>query len=189
MSSKKQKLQTLEDRITGEEMNNEEVEDEKEQDDEEGAEDAENKGEQDDGDQGEENEDGGEDAGDEPGEEEEEDDDEKEREKEEIARRERKKRVAALKKRPSLWEGFSDKQELFRPEYRLDENDQAKKKMWELMETYLPRDKLSIQQSIVKHIEYTLSTTRFDVNAHYLFQGAALSIRDRLLEQWNDTHL
>ena len=51
---------------------------------------------------------------------------------------------------------------------------------------YLPKDKINIQKSIVKHIEYILATTRFDVNSHYLFQGIALSVRDRLLEQWND---
>ena len=95
----------------------------------------------------------------------------------------------SLKRRKSLYEGFDEKQELFRPEFRFDENDKTKEKMWELMDTYLPRDKINIQKSIVKHIEYTLATTRFDVNSHYLFQGTALSVRDRLLEQWNDTQL
>ena len=97
--------------------------------------------------------------------------------------------LVSLKRRKSLYEGFDEKQELFRPEFRFDENDQTKEKMWELMDTYLPRDKINIQKSIVKHIEYTLATTRFDVNSHYLFQGTALSVRDRLLEQWNDTQL
>ena len=97
--------------------------------------------------------------------------------------------LVSLKRRKSLYEGFDEKQELFRPEFRFDEKDQTKEKMWELMDTYLPRDKINIQKSIVKHIEYTLATTRFDVNSHYLFQGTALSVRDRLLEQWNDTQL
>ena len=97
--------------------------------------------------------------------------------------------LVSLKRKKSLYEGFDEKQDLFRPEFRFDENDQTKEKMWELMDTYLPRDKINIQKSIVKHIEYTLATTRFDVNAHYLFQGTALSVRDRLLEQWNDTQL
>jgi starch phosphorylase len=57
------------------------------------------------------------------------------------------------------------------------------------MDAYLPRDKLSIQKSIVQHIEYTLASTRFDINEGYIFQGTALSVRDRLLEQWNDTQL
>ena len=97
--------------------------------------------------------------------------------------------LASLKRRKSLYEGFDETQELFRPEYRFANDDPVKEKMWELMDTYLPRDKLNIQKSIVKHIEYTLSRTRFDINSQYFFQGTALSVRDRLLEQWNDTQL
>ena len=77
--------------------------------------------------------------------------------------------LISVKRRKSLYEGFDEKQELFRPEFRFDEKDQTKEKMWELMDTYLPRDKINIQKSIVKHIEYTLATTRFNVDAHYLF--------------------
>ena len=95
----------------------------------------------------------------------------------------------SLKRRKSLYEGFDENQRLFRPEYRFENDSPAKEKMWALMDTYLPRDKLNIQKSIVKHIEYTLSKTRFDVNSQYFFQGTALSVRDRLLEQWNDTQL
>ena len=97
--------------------------------------------------------------------------------------------LISIKRRKSLYEGFDEKQELFRPEFRFDETDKSKEIMWGLMGTYLPRDKINIQKSIVKHIEYTLATTRFNVDAHYLFQGTALSVRDRLLEQWNDTQL
>ena len=97
--------------------------------------------------------------------------------------------IISIKRRKSLYEGFDEKQELFRPEFRFDETDKSKEIMWGLMDTYLPRDKINIQKSIVKHIEYTLATTRFNVDAHYLFQGTALSVRDRLLEQWNDTQL
>ena len=96
---------------------------------------------------------------------------------------------SSIKRRKSLYEGFDEKQDLFRPEYRFDVQDPLKEKMWALMDTYLKRDKLSIQKSIVQHIEYTLSKTRFDVNSQYLFQGTALSVRDRLLEQWNDTQI
>ena len=95
----------------------------------------------------------------------------------------------SLKRRKSLYEGFDENQRLYRPEYRFVNDSPAKEKMWALMDTYLPRDKLNIQKSIVKHIEYTLSKTRFDVNSQYFFQGTALSVRDRLLEQWNDTQL
>ena len=95
----------------------------------------------------------------------------------------------SLKRRKSLYEGFDENQKFFRPEYRFANDDPSKQKMWALMDTYLPRDKLNIQKSIVKHIEYTLSKTRFDINSQYFFQGTALSVRDRLLEQWNDTQL
>ena len=57
------------------------------------------------------------------------------------------------------------------------------------MDAYLPRDPKSIQKSIVTHIEYTLARTRFDLDKHELYQGAALSVRDRLLEAWNDTQV
>ena len=99
------------------------------------------------------------------------------------------KKGGSIKRRKSLYEGFDENQSLFRPEYRFNNDDPVKEKMWALMDTYLPRDKLNIQKSIVKHIEYTLSKTRFDVNSQYFFQGTALSVRDRLLEQWNDTQL
>ena len=95
----------------------------------------------------------------------------------------------SLKRRKSLYQDFDEKQQLFRPEYRLNSKDESKTKMWELMDVYLPRDRLSIQKSIVNHIEYTLSTPRFDINEGYIFQGTALSVRDRLLEAWNDTQL
>mgnify|MGYP002624558788 CR=1 FL=1 len=96
---------------------------------------------------------------------------------------------ASVKRRKSLYDGFEKNQDLFRPEYRFNNNDPMKEKMWALMDTYLKRDILSVQKSIVQHIEYTLSKTRFDINSQYLFQGTALSVRDRLLEQWNDTQI
>ena len=96
---------------------------------------------------------------------------------------------ASIKRRKSLYDGFEKNQDLFRPEYRFNNNDPMKEKMWSLMDTYLKRDVLSVQKSIVQHIEYTLSKTRFEINSQYLFQGTALSVRDRLLEQWNDTQI
>ena len=116
-------------------------------------------------------------------------------EKEEVKEKEKPKKKTkkysrpALKRRKSLYEGFDEKQELFRPEYKFEGKDPVKEKMWELMDAYLPRDTLSIQRSIVNHIEYTLARTRFQIDDDYMFQGTALSVRDRLLEQWNDTQM
>ena len=96
--------------------------------------------------------------------------------------------TSSIKRKKNLYECFKENQDLYRPEYRLND-DPSKEKMWALMDTYLKRDVLSVQKSIVQHIEFTLSKTRFDINPQYLFQGTALSVRDRLLEQWNDTQL
>ena len=93
------------------------------------------------------------------------------------------------KRRISLCGNFDEKQQLFKPEYRFNFNDDSKEKMWNLMDKYLPRDITSIKKSIVKHIEYTLAKTKIDVNKQYVYQGTSLSVRDRLLEQWNDTQL
>ena len=96
---------------------------------------------------------------------------------------------SSIKRRKSLYDGFEKGQDLFRQEYRFKNDDPVKEKMWALNDTYLKREKLIVQKSIVLHIEYTLSKTRFDIISQYLFQGTALSVRDRLLEQWNDTKI
>ena len=124
-----------------------------------------------------------------------EEDDQEEEEEVEIIEDKKEKKLKgnkkgnSIKRRKSLYEGYDENQILFRPEFRFANNDPTKEKMWAIMDTYLPRDKLNIQKSIVQHIEYTLSKTRFNINSQYFFQGTALSVRDRLLEQWNDTQL
>jgi len=55
------------------------------------------------------------------------------------------------------------------------------------MGSYLGSDQRSIQRSIVNHVEYTLARTRFNFDNFGCYQGASMSIRDRLIEQWNDT--
>ena len=56
------------------------------------------------------------------------------------------------------------------------------------MQTYQGRDIKSIQRSIVNHVEYTLAMTRFNFSDFGCYQAAAFSLRDRLLESWNDTN-
>ena len=58
-----------------------------------------------------------------------------------------------------------------------------------LMDTYTKNDVLSIEQSIAQHVEYTLarSRTAFDGQEAYLATG--YSLRDRLIEAWNDTNV
>ena len=92
-------------------------------------------------------------------------------------------------KKNQIYNDYDEKLKLLNPKYKNYINNVEKNKIWEIMDKNLQRDKQSIQESIVKHIEYTLAVSRFDINKEYIFQGTALSVRDRLLEQWNDTQL
>jgi len=56
------------------------------------------------------------------------------------------------------------------------------------MSSYIGSDERSIQRSIVNHVEYTLAKTRFNFDNSSCYQAAAYSIRDRLIEAWNDTN-
>lgn len=38
------------------------------------------------------------------------------------------------------------------------------------------------------HVEYTLARTRFDFKESHCYQAVAHSVRDRLIESFNDTH-
>ncbi|GMH36665.1 hypothetical protein BSKO_04538 [Bryopsis sp. KO-2023] len=59
--------------------------------------------------------------------------------------------------------------------------------LYTLMDTYIRNDVLSIQQSIVNHAEYTLARSRFNFDDFEAYQATAYSLRDRLIEAWNDT--
>jgi len=39
----------------------------------------------------------------------------------------------------------------------------------------------------VSHIEYTMARSRYRFDDFECYQATALSLRDRLVEQWNDT--
>lgn len=54
-------------------------------------------------------------------------------------------------------------------------------------DTYRKNDVLSVQESIVNHVEYTLARTRHQFDDFECYQAAAYSLRDRLIEMWNDT--
>lgn len=75
---------------------------------------------------------------------------------------------------------------LFRPEFG-KEAKVGQEKLWELMNSYQGSDKRSIQRSIVNHVEFTLARTRFNFDDFGAYQASAFSIRDRLIEAWNDT--
>lgn len=55
------------------------------------------------------------------------------------------------------------------------------------MSQYLARDVPAIQKQIVNHVEYTLARTRYNMDSFGAYQATARSVRDRLVESWNDT--
>eukprot|EP01053_Blabericola_migrator_P008903 Blabericola_migrator_1__8902@NODE_470_length_8219_cov_188_607581_g366_i0_p2_GENE_NODE_470_length_8219_cov_188_607581_g366_i0NODE_470_length_8219_cov_188_607581_g366_i0_p2_ORF_typecomplete_len958_score189_83Phosphorylase/PF00343_20/2_1e84_NODE_470_length_8219_cov_188_607581_g366_i011113984 len=72
------------------------------------------------------------------------------------------------------------------------ENTQASNvrnnKMWELMSKYLATDTQTIQRAIVNHVEYTLIKNRWNMDDENCYLATAYSIRDRLVEMFNDTN-
>ena len=84
---------------------------------------------------------------------------------------------------------FTDEKDVvYRPHDSINlGKEEVNEKMWQLMSTYLRKDVPTIQRHIVNHIEYTLARTRYNFDNFASYQATALSIRDRLIESWNDT--
>ena len=80
---------------------------------------------------------------------------------------------------------------LLRPEFigYLHTKEDKNKKLWDLMASYQDGSKGGIQKSIVNHVEYTLALTRFNFDNHGAYKATSYSVRDRLIESWNDTNL
>ncbi|CAG9318472.1 unnamed protein product [Blepharisma stoltei] len=79
-------------------------------------------------------------------------------------------------------------QRCYRPEFTTNQRgEEANEKIWELMAEYKNTEKDTIQKSIVNHVEYTLARTRFNFDKNTCFRAVALSVKDRLIESWNDT--
>ncbi|KAI8103779.1 hypothetical protein M9435_006307 [Picochlorum sp. BPE23] len=57
----------------------------------------------------------------------------------------------------------------------------------ELMDTYSTDSVLSIEQSIINHVEYTLARSRYKFDDLEAYMATSYSVRDRLIESWNDT--
>lgn len=57
------------------------------------------------------------------------------------------------------------------------------------MDTYTNNDVLSIEQSIAQHVEYTLARSRTAFDSQEAYLAAGYSLRDRLIEAWNDTNV
>lgn len=56
------------------------------------------------------------------------------------------------------------------------------------MSSYLGHERWFIQKQIINHIEYTVVKSRFNFDNGHLSQAVASSLRDRLIECFNDTN-
>ena len=59
--------------------------------------------------------------------------------------------------------------------------------LWKLMHNYIGGDKESVQNSFVTHIEYTCARSRFSFDSFSAYLACSYSVRDRLIELFNDT--
>lgn len=66
-------------------------------------------------------------------------------------------------------------------------NSERFKKLEELMSSYLSEKPDDIARSIADHVEYTLARQSQDLDSFGAYQATAYSVRDRLIEFWNDT--
>ncbi|TNV86445.1 hypothetical protein FGO68_gene14037 [Halteria grandinella] len=86
---------------------------------------------------------------------------------------------------------LGDDKEVYRPEFAnaaLKVSEGTRENLWSLMNSYQGRDSRSIQRSIVNHVEYTLGLTRFNFKDFNAYQATSYSVRDRLIEQLNDSN-
>jgi len=60
-------------------------------------------------------------------------------------------------------------------------------KLWKMTKAYLPKTPMCIMDQIARHIEFSLARSQWNFDAYALYQATAYSVRDRLIEFWNDT--
>ena len=58
---------------------------------------------------------------------------------------------------------------------------------WKILDEYTPNDIQTIQSNVVKHLEYTLAKNKFTFDKKDCYFATGCSIRDRLIESFNDT--
>lgn len=57
----------------------------------------------------------------------------------------------------------------------------------ELMASYLDPSTKTIQQFFANHVEYTLARSAWNMDSYGAYEATAYSMRDRIIEYWNDT--
>jgi starch phosphorylase len=60
-------------------------------------------------------------------------------------------------------------------------------KLYALKTEWSPNDIDTIQKSIMDHVEYTLARTKYNFDSSAAYSATAFSVRDRLIERWNES--
>lgn len=61
-------------------------------------------------------------------------------------------------------------------------------KIWNMIADYQQMTPEALLKSISRHLEFSVCKTRYSAKDVHIYESLALSIRDRLVEFWNDTH-
>ncbi len=64
---------------------------------------------------------------------------------------------------------------------------ERREKIWKRVAQYRGMDKDALVESIANHLEFSLCKNRYTATDFDVYESLALSIRDRLIEFWNDT--
>ena len=85
---------------------------------------------------------------------------------------------------------LNSNQSFDRPKFKsVISTDPNTEKLYELMKEYQGYDEESLMHSIVGHLEFRLARTRFSIDLNSCYIATALTMRDRLIEIWNDTQI
>ncbi|MBX7057965.1 MAG: glycogen/starch/alpha-glucan phosphorylase [Leptospirales bacterium] len=67
------------------------------------------------------------------------------------------------------------------------DRDAARKRLWELMDRIQNIDDESLQKAFAHHLEYTVCKYKSNIHGPDIYQALAYTIRDFLIDRWNET--
>ena len=84
--------------------------------------------------------------------------------------------------------GILNQNSFLRTTSRKDFSD-GNSKIYDIMKNFLENDENTLMENIVSHLEFTLARTRFSIDKNSAYFASALTVRDRLIESWNDSQM
>ena len=69
----------------------------------------------------------------------------------------------------------------------MPQTNQEMENIWDVVAKYRPLDRDGLIKSIANHLEFSQCKNRYTTEIIDVYRSLSLSIRDRLVEFWNDT--